>query len=206
MYAVMTDEQVNTNALTSIFSFSAALRAENSGQSSAIGALLQREEISGTGEFGTNESNGANDPGFTAVYSEVATNAQVTDLCSTATASGNVDGNKLGNVRFVRFMKSAAGAVTIRADGAASALVPGSAAAVDPDSLVYQRGARISFGTNNNGEQIGESTANGEEVISQVPLAAGTYVLVVYAFEVVDPNNATRVNTPRCLNLTISGT
>lgn len=207
IFSVMIDQQTDTDALTSIFSFASALRSDNSAQSSAIRDLLQAEQISGTDEFGSGESNGGDDPGFTSVYSDIAVGGQLTGLCSTAAASGNIDGNKLGNMRFVRFVNNAAGPVTIRADGVASATVPGSAAAVDPDILVYERGARRLFGTNGSGEQIGESTADRQELVSQVQLDAGTtYVLVVYAFEVVDPNDATRVDTPRCLNLSINGT
>jgi hypothetical protein len=202
----MNGEQVDTDALTSIFSFANALRSNNSAQSTAIRDLLQGEQISGSADFGSGESNGGDDPGFIDVYTDIALNSPVAGLCSTATASGNEDGNKSGNVRFLRFVKSTPGLVTIRADGAAATSVPGSAAAVDPDILVFQRGARISFGTNNDGSQIGESSADRQELISQVQLAAGTYVLEVYAFEVITPDDTQRVNTPRCLNLTISGT
>lgn len=206
IYAVMNDEQIDTPALTSIFSFASALRA-NGAQSSSIGTLLQNEQISGSGEFGTGENNGGTDPGFTDVYTDITGNSSVNGLCSTANASGNEGGNKLGNVRFLRFVKSSAsGLVTLQATGATSVAVPGSAPADDPDILVYQNGARLSFGTNPDGSQIGESTVNRQETISQVQLPAGTYVLQVYAFEVIDPDDTQRVNTPRCLNLTITGT
>lgn len=206
IYAVMNDEQVSTNALTSIFSFASALRADNAGQSSSIRDLLQNEKITGTGEFGASENNGGDDPGFTDVYTDITVNSTVTGLCSTSTASGAEGANKLGNVRFLRFVKGASPAlVTFQATGVASATVPG-AAAQDPDILVYQRGTRISFGTNGDGTQIGESTATGQETISQVQLPAGTYVLQVHAFEVIDPDDTQRVNGPRCLNLTITGT
>lgn len=206
IYAVMNDEQVSTDAFTSIYSFAAALRADNSTQSSAINALLQREEISGSGAFGDTETNDGGDNGFGGVYRDIALNQAPQTVCSTVSANGNVDGNKLGNRQFLRFVKNAAGLVTIRADGTTSPSVTGSAAAVDPDILVFRRGARVSFGNNANNEPIGESGVNGQELISQVQLAAGTYVLEVYAFEVVDPDDTQRVSSPRCMNISISGT
>ena len=199
IYAVMNDEQVSTDAFTSIFSFASALRADNSAQSSAVRDLLQGEQISGTNAFGSGESNGSNDAGFTDVYTDITLGSPVTGLCSTTNAGGKVGGNKLGNRRFLRFVKSAPGTVTIRADGVASGSVPGSGAAVDPDIFVYQRGAPVGSGT---------STDDRLELISGLQLAAGTHVIEVYAFEVIneDPDQGPVVSTPRCLNLSISGT
>jgi hypothetical protein len=197
IYAVMTDAEVNTNAFTSIFSFASALRANNSGQSPAIGALLTREEISGSGDFGNDETNNGGDNGFGGVYRDIAINQPAQTVCSTVSASGNEDGNKLGNRQFLRFVKNSDGAVAIRADGTTSSSVPGSGIAQDPDILVYQRGVlRLS----------GESSNQAVELIPATPLAAGTYVIEVYAFEVVDPDETQRVSTPRCMNISISGT
>ena len=43
IYSVMTGPQVQTSALTSIFSFATALRSANSGSSAAINDLLSGE-------------------------------------------------------------------------------------------------------------------------------------------------------------------
>lgn len=203
IYAVMTGPQKQTDAFTSIFTFASALRDENGSSSSAIASLLNNQDINGAGEFGTGETNAGGDPGFTAVYTDINIGAPVSGICST---NGNSDGNKLGNRRFLRFVKNTSGLVTIQATGAARAGLANSGAATDPDIRVYQQGGRQSFGQNPQGEAIGESSANGQETISQVPLAAGTYVLEVYAFETLDPDAATPVTTPRCMNVSISGT
>lgn len=197
IYAVMTNEEVNTNAFTSIFSFVSALRARNPGQSAAIGALLTREGISGTNEFGAGETNSGGDNGFGGVYRDIAIGQAPQTVCSTVSASGNDDGNKLGNRQFFRFVKTADGTVAIRADGTTSPSVPGSGIAQDPDIRVYQRGTL---------KLSGESSDPQTELIASTPLAAGTYVIEVYAFEVIDPDETKRVNTPRCMNVSISGT
>ncbi|MBM0106245.1 hypothetical protein JM946_16045 [Steroidobacter sp. S1-65] len=202
IFEVMTDEQVSTEALTSIFSFASALRSANGSASGEIASLLDDENINGDGAFGAGETNGGGDTRFTEIYTSIAVGAPVTGLCSTSNASGNVDGNKLGNRRFLRFTKNTTGLVTIVANGVASGA--GTQAAVDPDILVHSRGQVLSFGTNGNGEPIGQSSANGQETISQVQLPAGTYVIEVYAYEVIDPNQS--VATPRCMSVSISGT
>jgi hypothetical protein len=189
IYAVMTNEQVATDAFTSIFSFSSALRANNSTQSPAVGSLLQQEDISGSGEFGTGEDNDGGDPSFVDVYQTIVPGQPVI-VCSTTAASGNVDGNKLGNRQFLQFNKGTAGAVTITANGVGSGTVAGSAPAVDPDILVFREGALVLFG---------ESTVVGQETIANQPLAAGTYVLELYDFEVTGLGQA----GSRCMNVSI---
>jgi hypothetical protein len=193
IFDVMTDKQRNTPALTSIFSFASALRANNSSVSGNIQNLLQRENITGTGEFGANETNDGGDAGFTAVYTDISPGVQVTGVCST---NGTPDGNKLGNRRFLRYVKNTSGLVNIQANGAVAAGVPGSGIATDPDILVYQQGVLRS------GDQ-GRSRFANQETITQLQLAAGTYVIEVYAFETIDPDAIAVVTTPRCMNLTI---
>jgi hypothetical protein len=112
------------------------------------------------------------------------------NVCSTTTASGNVDGNKLGNRQFLRFQKAAAGSVTITASGVTSPAITGSTPAVDPDILVFRRGALVT---------AGETTATGQEIISNAQLDAGTYVLEVYDFRVTGRGES----GSRCMNVSI---
>lgn len=204
IYDVMVGPQVNTDAFTSIFSFATALRSANGSSSNAIGNLLSGENINGQGDFGTGETNSGTDAGFTAVYTDIAVGTPVTGLCTTSNASGN-DGNKLGNRRFLRFVKSTAGSVTIQATGVGSGTVTGAGLAEDPDILVHRRGVTQDFGMNN-GLPIGQSDAVRQESMT-VTLAAGTYVLEVYDYEVIDPTVPAnqRPSTPRCMSLSISG-
>lgn len=191
IFNVMTNQQKSTPALTSIFSFASALRANNSGQSSNIQALLQREQAQGTGDFGTGATVASGDVGFTEVYTDIAP-GQIVNVCST---NGSRDGNKLGNRRFLRYVKGTNGLVNIQATGVASPTIAGTALAVDPDIQVYSQGViRLS----------GESGTPNQETISGQQLAAGTYVIEVYAFETIEPDpNKPLVTTPRCMNVTI---
>jgi hypothetical protein len=189
----MTNQQKSTSAFTSIFVFARALRDDNSSQSANIQNLLQRENIRGTGEFGANETNDGGDVGFIGVYTDISAGVPVTGVCST---NGTPDGNKLGNRRFLRYVKTSSGPVNIQAIGAAAASVPSSGIAADPDILVYQQG------TLRSGDQ-GQSSVANRETITSLQLAAGTYVIEVYAYETIDPDALAVVTTPRCMNLTI---
>ncbi|HEY0941175.1 MAG TPA: hypothetical protein VGE08_13830 [Steroidobacter sp.] len=205
IYNVMRGPQVDTDAFTSIFTFADALIEANGSFASDIRNLLSKENINGTGEFGMGETNPGGDPGFMGVYREIIGTGTVTDICSTSNASGNVDGNKLGNVRFVRFVKNNSGPVTIQATGTASSV--GLDLAEDPDIVVYRRGVSQSFGLGSDGLPIGQSAAVRQETMN-VTLDAGTYVLEVYDYQVIDPDvdPANRPSTPRCMSLSITGT
>lgn len=186
IYDVMTNEQVDTDAFTSIFSFASALRANNAGQSTAIGALLTREAISGSGEFGTGENNDGGDVSFVDVYRDITPGVLV-NVCSTTSASGNAGGNKLGNRQFLRFVKGTSGAVTITVNGVAS--IAGSTPAQDPDIFVYRRGAPVA---------AGQSEDVRQEILS-TQLNAATYVIEVYDFRVTGAGES----GSRCMNVSI---
>jgi hypothetical protein len=193
IFNVMTDEEVNTPAMTSIFSFAAALRANNGSASANIQNLLQAEGVTGIGEFGAGESNDGGDVGFTDVYTDIAAGIPATGICST---NGTPDGNKLGNRRFLRYVKPTSGLVNIQATGAVAAGVLGSNMAADPDIQVYQQG------TLRSGTQ-GRSGNPNQETITSLQLAAGTHVIEVVAYETIDPDAMAVVTTPRCMNVTI---
>jgi hypothetical protein len=192
IFNAMTNQEVSTPALTSIYSFANALRTNNASASGDIRNLLLLENINGTGEFGANETNSGNDIGFTSVYTDITPGVIVSGICST---NGSRAGNKLGNRRFLRYVKASSGLVNIQATGAASGAVAGSGAAVDPDIEVYLRGTIVASG---------RSEVSGQETISQQLLAAGTYVIEVVAYETIDPDTTNPlVTTPRCMNITI---
>lgn len=189
IYSVMTGAQVQTDALTSIFSFITGLRAANAGSAAAIATLVAAEGIDGTGDFGAGETNnGGGDPQVLPVYREIALNAGApTGVCSRS-PFGNTDANKLGNRVFLRFVNDATHLVTITATG--TPLGGGTVAATDPDIFVLRRGELAA---------VGVSEVQGSETIDQVSLPAGTYILEVYDFNIAGTQ-------PRCMTLTITGT
>ncbi len=187
IFAVMIDEQVDTDAFTSIFSFAEALQSDNAGSAGAIESLLDREDIEGNDDFGAGENNAGSDPDALPVYRDITLNTPLTSVCTNALA-GSTDLNKLGNRRFLRFVNNASRQVTITALGTAPRVA--TEPAEDPDILVYRQGQIVA---------AGESAVANREDLSQA-LAAGTYVVEVYDFELTDSSQA------RCMTVSITGT
>jgi hypothetical protein len=182
IYTVMTGPQVQTNAMTSIFTFATALRAQNSG----ISTILGRENINGTDDYGTNETADGGVVGTLPVYKTISLGgAGQAYVCSVATAGA--EGNKLGNRQFLRFTNDVARTVQIRAQGATNNAQQ--AAATDPDIYVHRRGALV---------VAGEGTDAGVETVN-TGLAANTeYIIEVLDFDATG-------TTPRCMNVSITG-
>ena len=110
-----------------------------------------------------------------------------TNVCSTQTGGG-ATADKLGNHKFFRFTTSTPVAVTISATGAV-APSGASVAATDPDIYVFKRGSL---------EALGDSSGPSE-MISQHALAAGTYIIDVFDFDVQSANT----NVRRCMNVSL---
>jgi len=187
IHAVMTGAQVNTEALTSIFSFATALRGANPSASTAIRDLLSAEGVSGADAFGSNETNDGGDE--LPIYRTLTLAGPLTDVCSRSTAGSN-DRNKLGNNRFLRFDNDVSRVVTIQATGAATTN-SGTVAATDPDIYVYRRGALVA---------VGRSDAAGSETIAHLSLDAGTHIIEVHDWHLQGTNSQ-----PRCMTVAITG-
>lgn len=188
IYNVMVGSQVSTDALTSIFSFATALRAQNSG--SAISTILGREDIDGTDDFGTGEDNTGNVFGTIPVYGTISLGgAGQAYVCSVATAGD--DGNKLGNRRFLRFNNDASRTVQIRASGATND--SSQDAAGDPDIYVHRRGEIVAAG-----ESADQDPAVRRIETVNTSVAAGEYIIEVLDFEAT----GTR---PKCMTVSITG-
>ena len=185
IYSVMTGAQVQTDAVTSIYTFAAGLRAANPGSAAQIDDLLTQEKIFGSDDFGAGETNDAGDPGILPIYKTILLNAPIS-VCSRM-PDGSTDANKVGNRVLLRFDNDAQRLVTITAAGAVNG--GGTVAATDPDIFVLRRGTLAAFGVS--------STANSE-TISQQPLAAGTYIIEVYDFNIAGTQ-------PRCMSVSIQG-
>lgn len=187
IYAVMTGAQVQTDAVTSIFSFATGLRAANPGLAAQITALLNAEKIHGTNDFGAGETNDGGDPQILVdLFRSITLNAPPITVCSRS-PDGNVDSNKLGNRVLLRFDNNTARLVTITATGAN--IGGGTVAATDPDIFVLHRGTLALFG-------VGTGSS---ETISQQQLAAGNYIIEVYDFNIAGTQ-------PRCMTVSVTGT
>jgi hypothetical protein len=184
IHQAMTGRQRTTEALTSIFSFSEALRNASPASASAWNALLAAEIISSTDEFATGETNNSGDSRVLPLYGDIALN-QPEIVCSSATA-GATDSNKLGNRKFLRFTNSAARTVGIAVSGAADGAT--TASATDPDLFVYRRG-----------EFVVVSQEVGNESVT-VALDAGLHIIEVYDFDIEE-----FPSTTRCMTVSITG-
>lgn len=186
IYSVMTGAQRDTQALTSIFSFIAELRSDESGQAAAINALLAGESISNSDAFGDNETDADNSPTALPIYIPVTLNTPLAQaVCTSATYGSS---NKLGNRRYLRLQLNSAAVVTITATGAVGPV--GSVAATDPDIYLFGGGlidASLDVGS--------------QEQLAQRPLAAGTYIIEVHDFD-LDGTNSVQ----RCMTVAVTGT
>jgi hypothetical protein len=196
IYTVMTGDQVNTEALTSIYSFASSLRARNSAQAGNIATLLSAQNIvSNPDAYGSGETNNGSDPRALPVYDEILLNQPKNGVCSSSVAGSkdpdDLDStpNKLGNHRFFRFRNDTTRLVTIIAQGVQPTV--GTVAATDPDIFVFRLGeAALS----------GQNTGGGVETISGQQLPAGNYVIDVFDFDTSGTNQP-----PRCMNVSIAG-
>ena len=191
IYNVMVGAQVDTDALTSIFSFATALRSANGSSAGGIAGLLGREDIESTpDDFGTGEDNTGGVFGTIPVYRNITLGpAGQLYVCSVATAGD--EGNKLGNRQFLRFSNDASRAVLIRASGVTNDQSQDSAG--DPDIYVHRRGQLVAFGESGDEDP---AVRRIEEV--STTLAAGEYVIEVFDFEAT----GTR---PQCMTVSITG-
>jgi hypothetical protein len=186
IYTVMRGPQTTTNAMTSIFTFATALRALPN--TTGVAALLNRENINGTDEYGTNETNDGGVFGTLPVYKTIPLNTPVY-VCSVATAGD--DGNKLGNRQLLRFNNDASRAVVILAQGATNNASQDMAG--DPDLYVHRRGDVVASGES----APADTTARRTETVNTT-LGAGEYIIEVLDFEATG-------SRPKCMNVSITG-
>jgi hypothetical protein len=181
IYAVLTNEQRETSALTSIFSFIEALKAANPANAGNIDMLVMAQSIVSVpiDEYGTAESNNAgNGEDVLPVYTPIEIGAgNSVDVCS-IDAFGPI--NKLSNARFLRFSIDMPGLYTFRAIGDAG---------TDPDLVLHQMGII----------EVSEDLASGVETFSR-QLNPGNYVLEVYEFSNITPDSRGRT----CFNVSIT--
>lgn len=196
LLAVVSGAQVTTDALTSIYTFSIGLRAVQPTASGAIDDLLTGESIFGSDDFAAGESNNGGDSGILPVYKTISLNDPIS-VCSRS-PFGDDTTNKLGNRVFLRFDNNAARPVAIQVDGAPDG--GGTTFATDPDVFVLRRGALTMVGLSTPSGPKPHSTP-GHETISQFALAAGTFIIEVYDFEMDLVANS----QPRCMTVTVTG-
>ncbi|ACV27711.1 PKD domain-containing protein [Kangiella koreensis] len=163
IYEVLINEQKNTEAFTSIFSFITYLKDNNPGQTTQINSLVNEQNIvTNMDIWGSNELNNGGNTNNLPVYVTISPNNSAVEVC-TNTTNGS-DRNKLGNHRFLRLNISTSGSYTLR-------LTPN--AANDVDAYIYSRGSLIAF-NQDGGTGVVNVTTN---------LQSGIYVVDTLAYD-----------------------
>jgi len=190
MFAVMTNELRTGQALTSIFPFITALKAQAGAPISAIDTLVASRAIRSTDidAFGSTETNSGDIAASLPVYTDLTLNGPVVQVCGTA-STGTY--NKLGNRRFVKFSVPGTRSITITVTGIGTGQpLP------DPDLLLYKEGF---FDYSN-----AEAPYTEQATFQNVP--AGGYVLEVYEYSHIDPAYTIYgARGPTCMNVTVTG-
>lgn len=184
IYDVMTGGQPSTDALTSVFPFARALKANNPSISGPVNDLLSQQGVNSiTDDFGVSETSFAPSQNVIPIYTDISIGAQVS-LCGIRTYG---EYNKLSNRRFLRFQSSASRTIAI----SVSATTGGTTA--DPDIVVWRQGDIVGLG-----EDVGTT-----EVL-QVPVQVGTYVIEIYDYNHIDQDTGTG-GASTCMNVSIAG-
>lgn len=202
IFDVMTGAQANTPAFTSIFTFAAALKSLNPGDSAFIDSQLTRESITAAGiepyaSTELNSAGGAND--VLPVYTNIPTNGTAVPICSNAQFDSigiNATGNKLSEHRFLRMNVANAGihTFTILTDAATISSLPAGSTS-DPDIYIYRDGNYISEG----------SSPDANEEIFNVNLSAGQYVMDFHEWRYEDTSAPANFPTRACFTIQVSG-
>jgi hypothetical protein len=163
IYEVLTSEQKDSEAFTSIFSFITYLKDNNAAQVAQINSLINGQNIvTNIDIWGSNETNNGGDSTNLPVYVTLVPDNSATEVC-TNTTNGS-DRNKLGNHRFLRLNISTSGSYTLR-------LTPNGLN--DLDAYIYLQGSLVAY-NQDFGTGIVNVTTN---------LQSGTYVADTLAYD-----------------------
>ncbi|MCW5636016.1 MAG: Ig-like domain-containing protein [Rubrivivax sp.] len=183
--AAMPQSLLTDGAVSSIHSFAHRLKVAVPAQASAIDTLLAGQSITVADAIGSTEGNNAGIALALPVYKAHTLSPVAQQHCVTDVA-GPDEPNKLAARAFIRVPLAAAGTRTV----SVTSVTAGS----DPDFLVIRpNGAKSVF----DGSGPNESTG---------PLAnvgAGTLLIVLHDFELIEGQNAATVNGQRCFNVTV---
>lgn len=170
-------------AFTSIFLFFAQMKARMPDQVALFASILGEQNINGTDEYATGETNDAGSPWALPIYRSISADNQALNLCSSAEFGKP---NKLTNAQFVRLTINQNGVYDLSASRAG-----GDNVITKPEIILYQRGLSLFYGKN-----VINDTVSGS-----VNLTRGNYVIEVYDLNNRDDENTSGNTT--CFNLRV---
>lgn len=212
LYDVLTGEQRDTPAYTSVFTFFAALKARPGVDTAFIDGLLGRELITATGidpfaQGEVNDAGGRMD--VLPVYTELTANTPARICANNQFDSGSF-GNKLGEFRFLSFEMTSAAPVTITVDTVSPPTLPSAgfdctASLTDPENSTH---SDPDFQLSRNGVLVAEglSCTPNREVTTTATLMPGRYVMDLNDARHADPATNTPGGFPQqvCFDVTIA--
>jgi hypothetical protein len=199
MFDVFRDELRTGAALSSVFSFAAALKQQAGVDDALVNALVAREQIQAVAitPYADGETNDGGLPDALPVYAQLALNGPAVEVCGTRDAG--ID-NKLGNRRLLRFNVPSTRPVDIFVTSQ-DIQVPISP---DPDLYLWKSGFFDYSDCAGPGTGPGCTLPQWQERYTGT-LAAGDYVLEVFEYSHVDPDPAAIRRGRTCMLVTISG-
>lgn len=186
-YEIFTKDLKNSVARTSLFAFISALKNIYSEHSLGIDQILEQQNINGNGidPFGSSETNDAGaGTDVLPVYTPIVVGDLPKTVCVINKFALKDEINRLSQARFAYFEAQTTAEYQIQAVGS-----PGS----NPDFKLY-----------NNKDQcmlFDQETSNQE--LSRVYLSAGTYVLEIYDWKLLDPDTAFDSNHRTCIDVSV---
>lgn len=228
IYRVMTGEQAVTPAFTSIFSFAAALKAENAVDEAFINGLLEAEGINAAaitafGEGETNDGNPSDDQGgqdadVLPVYTPIVPDGSVVNVCSNSQYDSDgaalfATGNKLSQHRFLRMNIDTPGRYhfeirmtnidELPPDDPANDRELSDPDMSDPDILILLNGVRQNQVENGDLQGFG-GDANVEIFTTPNPMAAGEYVMALVEFRYQDEATSPGFPARSCFDVIVA--
>ena len=211
IYDVMTGEQADTPAFTSIFSFAEALKRLYPQHAAFVDALLEAEDITADGitAYGDTETNdGPGSPqDVLPVYTTVVPDGSTINICSNSQFDSNADGNKLSEYRFLRMTLAAAARLEVEIRTNPIETGPDDPDddhdQSDPDIYIYRAGQIQNQFVN--GEPQGLSgDANQEIFTTPNALPAGDYVMSLIEFRYQDEESPADFPARTCFDVRVT--
>jgi hypothetical protein len=171
----------NHPAFSSIFSYLAELKSQQTSDATAIETFATARGINSTENYGAGETNNGGLASNLPIHKSVDVNGAAVEICS---VDDNGDYNKLGNRAFLKFTATAASHTltmtkTSGSDGR------------DPDFVVYKNGVRV---------QVSQGAGDTSETLTAT-LSAGDHVIDAYDYPNVGDQGT---SGDSCYNFTIT--
>ena len=173
IWDVLVQEERSEPVFTSIFKFISALKTHVPGDTAAIDALIEKQNIHVSDAYATGETNNAGVATILPVFHDLTTATPVTNICVTKAFSrglGASDFNVLGMNQYLRFTPPFAGTYLFTIAGSTG----------DPDAIFY----------NDNGPSYHDTSATVVESFSETLSTAREYMFEIYDYNMLTTTNS----------------